>query len=66
VITTATATKTVTKPVKAVGSFYALCLDTFVAIPRRPFAWRELIAQTWFVARVSLAPCSRCSSSTSC
>jgi len=49
-------TDTVKEPLRAVGGFYAMCLDTLIAIPRRPFAWRELIAQTWFVARVSLVP----------
>jgi phospholipid/cholesterol/gamma-HCH transport system permease protein len=49
-------TDTVKEPLRAVGGFYAMCLDTFVAIPRRPFAWREVIVQTWFVARVSLVP----------
>ena len=33
-----------------------MALDTMVAIPRRPFAWRELLLQSWFVARVSLLP----------
>jgi phospholipid/cholesterol/gamma-HCH transport system permease protein len=27
-----------------------------VLIPRRPFAWREFLSQSWFVARVSLLP----------
>lgn len=44
------------RPARAVGSFYAMSLDTALAIPRRPFAWRELLLQTWFVARVSVAP----------
>jgi phospholipid/cholesterol/gamma-HCH transport system permease protein len=51
VVTTETA-----EPLRAVGGFYAMCMDTLIAIPRRPFAWRELLLQTWFVARVSLAP----------
>ncbi len=46
----------VAKPVHAVGDFFAMALDTFVAMPRRPFAWREFVEQTWFVARVSLVP----------
>lgn len=49
-------TVTATKPVRAVGGFYAMLLDTLLAIPRKPFAWRELIVQTWFVARVSFVP----------
>lgn len=44
------------KPVKGVGEFFAMTLDTFVAITRRPFAFREFVLQTWFVARVSLLP----------
>src|SRR6478609_633922 len=44
------------KPLRGVGEFYAMALDTLVAIPRRPFAWREFLEQTWFVARVSLVP----------
>jgi phospholipid/cholesterol/gamma-HCH transport system permease protein len=49
-------TDTLAKPVRAVGGFYALSLDTLMAIPKRPFAWRELVFQTWFVARVSVVP----------
>lgn len=33
-----------------------MALDTFVAMFKRPFAWRELLLQTWFVARVALLP----------
>jgi phospholipid/cholesterol/gamma-HCH transport system permease protein len=44
------------KPVRALGGFFAMALDTFVLIPRRPFAWREFLLQCWFVARVSLLP----------
>ncbi|WP_170306427.1 MlaE family ABC transporter permease [Mycolicibacter kumamotonensis] len=43
-------------PVRSVGGFFAMVLDTFVLMPRRPFAWRELLLQSWFVARVSLVP----------
>src|SRR5690349_17066772 len=46
----------VAKPFGAVGGFYALALDTLVSIPQRPFAWREFLLQTWFVARVSILP----------
>lgn len=42
--------------VQAVGGFFAMALDTLILIPRRPFAWRELLLQSWFVARVSLLP----------
>ncbi|TGD88575.1 ABC transporter permease [Mycolicibacterium sp. CH28] len=33
-----------------------MALDTLVCLTRRPFAWRELVLQSWFVARVSLIP----------
>jgi len=45
-----------TKPMRAVGEFFVLAAETFAAVPRRPFAWRELIEQIWFVARVSIFP----------
>ncbi len=48
--------RTLFKPVGALGDFTAMSLDTLMAIPRRPFAWRELLVQSWFVARVSLLP----------
>jgi phospholipid/cholesterol/gamma-HCH transport system permease protein len=44
------------KPVRALGGFYAMALDTLLLIPRRPFAWREFLLQSWFVARVSMLP----------
>lgn len=45
-----------TLPVRAVGGFFAMSLDTFVLMFKRPFAWREYVIQTWFVARVSVVP----------
>ncbi|WP_411289569.1 MlaE family ABC transporter permease [Mycobacterium adipatum] len=33
-----------------------MSLDTFVQMFRPPFAWREYLSQTWFVARVSMLP----------
>jgi phospholipid/cholesterol/gamma-HCH transport system permease protein len=44
------------KPATAVGDFVVLAGETFAAMFRRPFAWRELIDQIWFVARVSIVP----------
>lgn len=44
------------KPLGGIGGFYAMALDTVVAIPRRPFAWREFLLQCWFIARVSVLP----------
>jgi phospholipid/cholesterol/gamma-HCH transport system permease protein len=46
----------ISKPVRAVGGFFAMALDTVFLMPRRPFAWREFLVQTWFVARVSILP----------
>ena len=46
----------VVKPFRGLGGFFAMALDTFVCMFRRPFAWREYLLQTWFVARVSLVP----------
>jgi phospholipid/cholesterol/gamma-HCH transport system permease protein len=45
-----------TAPVRAVGDFFAMSLDTFVEMFKPPFAWREFVEQTWFVARVSIFP----------
>ncbi|EHB50322.1 protein of unknown function DUF140 [Mycolicibacterium rhodesiae JS60] len=50
------ATDVALKPVRSVGEFFAMALDTFVALPKAPFAFREFVFQTWFVARVSLLP----------
>jgi phospholipid/cholesterol/gamma-HCH transport system permease protein len=44
------------KPARALGGFFAMCLDTFVCMVRLPWAWREFLLQMWFVARVSLVP----------
>ena len=44
------------KPVRAVGGFYGMALETFVLMFKPPFAWREFIIQAWFVARVSIVP----------
>jgi phospholipid/cholesterol/gamma-HCH transport system permease protein len=43
-------------PLRALGGFVAMSLDTLVLIFKPPFAWRELLLQSWFVARVSLLP----------
>ena len=44
------------KPLRGVGEFFAMSLDTFVQMFRPPWAWREFVIQTWFVARVALLP----------
>lgn len=45
-----------TKPFRVFGGFVAMALDTIVGIFKPPFAWREYLEQTWFVARVSMLP----------
>lgn len=44
------------RPMDSVGGFSVLTAETFGALFRRPFAWRELLDQVWFVTRVSLFP----------
>ena len=56
-----TAPSTLTKPVRAFGGFIGMSLDTLVGIFKPPFAWREYLLQTWFVARVSVLPAPYCS-----
>jgi phospholipid/cholesterol/gamma-HCH transport system permease protein len=51
-----TLSRAATSPVIAFGDFFAMALDTVVALFRRPFPWREFLLQTWFVARVSILP----------
>ncbi|MGB8206479.1 MAG: ABC transporter permease, partial [Mycobacterium sp.] len=46
----------VTKPVRVMGGFFAMALDGMVLTFTPPFAWREYLLQTWFVARVSMLP----------
>ena len=45
-----------TKPLRSLGGFFAMSLDTLVLMFKPPFAWREYLLQTWFVARVSILP----------
>jgi phospholipid/cholesterol/gamma-HCH transport system permease protein len=49
-------THPIAKPLKEIGSFTAMSLDTLVQFARPPFAWREFALQSWFAARVSLVP----------
>ncbi len=46
----------IVKPVRAVGGFFSTALETLYLMPQRPFAWREFLLQSWFVARVSIMP----------
>lgn len=44
------------KPLRAIGGFFVMSMDTIVLMFKPPFAWREFLLQSWFVARVSIAP----------
>ncbi len=44
------------KPLREIGGFIAMSLDTLVQSFRWPWAWREFVHQSWFTARVSLVP----------
>jgi len=44
------------KPVRALGDFSVVCLETVLTLFRHPLAWREFLLQSWFVARVSIVP----------
>lgn len=44
------------RPARAVGEFVGMSLDVLVGIFTKPLAWQEYLAQSWFVARVSLLP----------
>lgn len=46
----------VAKPFRGLGGFYVMVAETLVAMFKPPFAWREYLLQTWFVARVSMLP----------
>jgi phospholipid/cholesterol/gamma-HCH transport system permease protein len=46
----------VVKPLRNLGDFFAMSMDTIVEMFKPPFAFREFLEQTWFVARVSLLP----------
>ena len=43
-------------PVKGIGGFFAMALDSFRYTFARPVQWREFIEQAWFIARVSMVP----------
>jgi phospholipid/cholesterol/gamma-HCH transport system permease protein len=45
-----------TGPMQAVGGLFAMSADAVRFVFRRPFQWREFLEQSWFVARVSMAP----------
>src|ERR1700727_3941376 len=46
----------VAKPMNALGQFFLLSFESLVTLVTKPWAWRELLEQIWFVARVSIFP----------
>jgi len=46
--------KVLDAPLKGVGEFVAMTLDTFLALPSLARQGREFIDQSWFIARVSM------------
>jgi len=46
----------VTGALRQSGSLFALALDVFRALPRRPFQVKEFIQQAWFIASVTILP----------
>ena len=46
----------VASPFRAFGGFFAMSLDALILMFRPPWAWREFLFQTWFVARVAILP----------
>src|ERR1700737_1214842 len=47
---------TYAKPVRAMGGFFATPLAPLLMMFKPPFARKEYILQSWFVARVSVLP----------
>ncbi|OBB17662.1 ABC transporter permease [Mycolicibacterium setense] len=43
-------------PMSAIGGLFAMSADATKFIFVRPFQWREFLDQSWFIARVALAP----------
>jgi len=43
-------------PMGAIGGLFAMSADAIKFMFKRPFQWGEFLDQSWFVARVSLAP----------
>jgi phospholipid/cholesterol/gamma-HCH transport system permease protein len=46
----------VTRSIRALGGFFGMTVDVLVCTFTTPLAWKEYLAQSWFVARVSLLP----------
>src|ERR1700728_3306336 len=46
----------VSKPMSALGDFFLLSAEVLMTAVRKPWAWREILEQIWFVARGSIFP----------
>jgi phospholipid/cholesterol/gamma-HCH transport system permease protein len=46
----------VTAPLRNSGLFVEFAIAAARALPRRPFAWRDLVQQAWLIARVTAWP----------
>jgi phospholipid/cholesterol/gamma-HCH transport system permease protein len=55
-ISTASVANRLQTPVLLVGGFFRMCVLTGKALFRRPFQWRELVLQSWFIMRVAMPP----------
>jgi phospholipid/cholesterol/gamma-HCH transport system permease protein len=42
--------------ITAAGYLFGFAVDVVKAVPRRPFQFREFVAQAWFIASVSILP----------
>src|SRR6202007_3172192 len=49
-------TRNLSGPMQSVGGLFAMSAEAVRFVFRRPFQWREFLEQSWFVARVALAP----------
>jgi phospholipid/cholesterol/gamma-HCH transport system permease protein len=43
-------------PLRNIGGFFAFSIDTLITMVKPPYAWREFLEQSVFVARVSFMP----------
>ena len=42
--------------VRETGNMFAITLEAFRLMPKRPYPWRDFIRQSWFIASVSMLP----------
>ncbi|NKQ51945.1 ABC transporter permease [Amycolatopsis sp. K13G38] len=49
-------TSTFARLMTPLGGFFAMAIEAFRVMFKRPLQWREFVQQTWFIARVSIGP----------